>query len=163
MANNYTQFSEIYEISAEQAEVMETIADTIGALDRDDDDPERIAALNTLDKFGVCVGALPESWEEFGELGFQFEIKGAESCELWVYAEENGDVDALASALSAMLEATGDDRILTGTWADWCSKLRAGEFSGGYWVVSAKHIDFGSTYSMAQQAKEKMLQAQTPI
>lgn len=156
MANNYTQFSEVYEISAAQAEVIETIADLVSNLDRDDEDPERIAALESLGKLGIKLEDLPESCTEYGELGFRFQTSGSDPCRLWVYAEECGDVDSVATILSAMLEATGDDRILTGTWADWCSKPRAGEFSGGFWAVSAKEIRFGSAYALAAEAKAEL-------
>jgi hypothetical protein len=164
MANNYTQFSEVYEISAAQAEVVETLADAVSKLDRaDDDDPDRIAALRTLNSLGMTLDDLPESCTEFGELGFQFRISGSDPCELWVYADEYGDVDAVATILSAMLDSTGDDRILTGTWADWCSKPRVGEFSGGFWAASAERIDYGSAYSLAIDAKERMESARKGI
>lgn len=41
-------------------------------------------------------------------------------------------------------------------WAATCSKLRAGEFGGGYYVITADGIEGGDTYSLMNAALDKL-------
>ncbi len=148
MANNYLQFSSQYKVTPEQSHVFEVMADAVRALDASDDS-DRDRAVAVLKRYGITEDDMPDAFE-FGDLGFQCQV---EPDGLWIYAEESGDVDNVCALLSAMLEATGDDRVLTGTYSITCSKPRLDEFSGGWWAVSAKEILGGSAYGEVAEAK----------
>jgi len=121
MANNYLQFSFAVDPGSEERKAW--IRELLSQVDSDDPSPEFLAIFKGYGD--DCEGT---SWE--AELGFSWELDDVDG--LWIYAEENGDTDAVASFLKAFLEFEGGDGAQVGfTYAIWCSRPRINEFSGG--------------------------------
>lgn len=59
-------------------------------------------------------------------------------------AEDCGDIEALGYVVQRFLQVHKNTGVFTLTWADTCSKMRTGEFSGGYMIVTAESVDIQS-------------------
>jgi hypothetical protein len=117
MANNYLQFSfQIENVSKEGWDFL-------------NEESERQAE--------------EEDWQEWQ---WDYETNGDVGIvgSVWVYAEEYGNPDALASVLSAYLKKFDPKGRITFTWAATCAKLRLDEFTGGGVVILADEIHFMS-------------------
>jgi len=51
--------------------------------------------------------------------------------DVWVYAEDSGDLDVLADVVATFQNVFGVEEPWTLTWAGTCSKPRLGNFGGG--------------------------------
>jgi hypothetical protein len=122
MAQNYLQFSEIIPDLTE--EEIAWITKEIKFLNDPNNDD------------------LPCIFTDEGGLGFDIEINTKEK-ELWIYAEEYGSVDCVAYFVQEFINEFRPFLTFSMTWARTCSKLRVGEFSGGWMVVTADKIRFG--------------------
>ena len=67
-------------------------------------------------------------------------IQVEEEGSIWLYGEEFGDPDAVARIVQQFLFTFRPNHVFTLQWAETCSKMRIGEFSGGAMVVTAKEI-----------------------
>ena len=110
MANNYLQFSVIYDIPEGcDAEKSLEIAQAAAKGSLDDDMLEEFEDGDACD--GVDISLDGDS--------------------IWFCAEEAGEPSVVASAVEALQEHWKDDRLFTMSWAYTCSKMRADEFGGG--------------------------------
>ena len=66
-------------------------------------------------------------------------------------AEESGDVDALGKLIYRFMVETDSQGTFSLTWSETCSKMRVGEFGGGYMVVSNKGCAIQRAHELAQQ------------
>jgi hypothetical protein len=64
---------------------------------------------------------------------------------VWLYSNENCDIDRVGDALQAFLKATKSKGRLGFSWADTCSKMRDDEFGGGALVATAKRQHYINT------------------
>jgi len=76
--------------------------------------------------------------------------------DLWLYAEETFNLEGLADILQAFLAKFRPQEIFSLTYACTCTKLRPGEFGGGYCIVTGKEIIFGNVWQDAQRHKEAL-------
>lgn len=151
MANNYTQFSEeIEDITPEEAEWIKTFLDPETCPDQEEDPSgfEEWCKLRGLD-----IGEGPDWYPSFS-----WEL-GKDGTVLWLYCEEGCNPDYLAAFVQVFLQKFRPKYIFTATGADFCSKLRVGEF-GGWWIaVSATEILSGGCHWEAEKAAKKLADA----
>ena len=131
MANNNVQWSEIIpQLTRAETTWVETVL---------------IAAQHYLDEDEADTVAIPQplldTLRDTQEL-FEWKIETAtEGPLLWLYSEgEAGNTNTLASFVQEFLRKFRPTQDFALTWAAWCSKLRAGEFSGGALYVTAESI-----------------------
>ena len=139
MANNYTQFSEcMFEnLTAEEGKWITEILET--------DNAEKAQELLGDIQFDE------EMWP-----GFEFTIEGERAGRyLWLYSDEYVCSDNVIAFLQAFIRKFRPDAIVSFTWADYCSRLRVGEFGGGWGVVSAERYETGSTFGEAARIVEE--------
>lgn len=77
-----------------------------------------------------------DEFNDDGPNGAIFDLN-LETKEIWIYAEESGNIEYVADALQAFLAANCPDKYTILTWAVTCSRPRPGEFSGGGVLISA--------------------------
>lgn len=93
-----------------------------------------------------------ENMSEGEGLGFdcKFENDG-----LWIYAEESGNVDAVAAFVQYFLKKFHPDKYWTMTWACTCSRPIIGEFDGGAVFVTARGISFNNSGAWLNKVKDR--------
>ncbi len=170
MADNYSQFSEVFVFKTEEAARMYLgLAAICDALEDEDIAPEDLEDLEgdhkdmaslwsfvTLDRRTALLEAF-----ECGR--FEYEPEGEDPCAVWVYANEHGNLDALSEIAREVLAFTDDhDTVFTLTWCDYCSKLRPGEFGGGWLVIHAGGVEYGNAHDAAKSAAG-LVQAQRKV
>jgi hypothetical protein len=91
--------------------------------------------------------------KEDGYMGFSaaFFFNDETRDALYVYAEEGGNVNHVGHLVRKYLEKFHPDRVWTLTWAETCDKMRPGEFSGGFMVVTAKEVYIRCAVEDAQE------------
>jgi hypothetical protein len=150
MANNYTQTSLLVsDLTDSEKEWVNSNTDFICVRDlngeyqvvADDEDYDYEMPRLFLRR------DMEEGWhfrpDEFETLEFQWEFQGSD---LWIYGEEYANIDHICAFLQLFLKDNRPDDCITFTWADTCSKLRIGEFSGGGAFITADSIEFVSAY-----------------
>lgn len=143
MANNYCQFSEmIDEITPEEAAWIRSVL----LLDTEDQDQ-----WEELRKLLGSPNADLEFWPDFG---WDLENKGTS---LWLYSEEGANTENLGLFVKAFLKKFRPEGIFKVTGADWCSKLRVGEFGGWWMVVTSNKIYGGSTWCEASKVVDQII------
>jgi len=170
MANNYSQWSEIFEFKTEEAaDLFKALSTICWKLGNEELDESNLDGSNTEDldeedlNLVVVWQGLDEAHQktllEDSEHGV-FECDREGTCKFWVYADEYGNLDGLGSCAHIALSTTGDhDTIFTVTWADYCSKPRIGEFGGGWMVIHAGGVEYGNTHDAAAKAVEAIRSA----
>lgn len=75
---------------------------------------------------------------------------------LHVYSEENFSIDAFVTLFTAFLHVhpKSKHKRFELTWAATCSAPRAGEFGGGYVIVTRDSVKFGNTWDMVAEASK---------
>jgi hypothetical protein len=140
MANNYSQFSEgMFEnLTAEEEKwITEVLKEK---------DTEEVQDLLGDVQFDA------EMWP-----GFQFEIEEENKVRyLWLYSNEYVCSDNVIAFLQAFIRKFRPDAIVSFTWADYCSRLRVGEFGGGWGVVTAEKCETGSAHGEAARITEEL-------
>jgi hypothetical protein len=143
MANNYTQFSEgMFEnLTAEEEKWITEV------LNEDaEEDPEKVQKLLGDIQFEA------DMWP-----GFQFKIEEENKVRyLWLYAEESAWCDNVIAFLQAFIREFRPDAVVSFTWADYCSRLRVGEFGGGWGVVTAEKYETGSAFGEAARIMKEL-------
>ena len=112
MANNYLQYS--FAVSNLTPEEADTLEEAFQLATAEEDEPD-------------CGGLSGTNWSLGGR-------------ELWVRAEEYGDPGAIAELLQVWLEKLNSDRVIGFTWAETCSKMAIGEFSGGGVIITKDEV-----------------------
>lgn len=149
MANNYSQFSEgMFEnlTAEEEAWITEVLKEK---------DTEKVQDLLGDVQFDAYM------WP-----GFQFEIEeerrfsGSEKEEvvryLWLYSNECVCSDNVIAFLQAFIREFRPSAVVSFTWADYCSRLRVGEFGGGWGVITAEKYETGSAHGEAARITEEL-------
>ena len=165
MADNYSQFSEIFEFKTQKAaklfcdlqeicslcSIEEVDKDILGGEGFDEMDPD-LQEYVTLWR-----GLTPEQQEMLLEAfepgSFDATPEKGTPKTIWVNADEYGNLDGVGSAARVALEATGDTTtVFTLTWSATCSKPRVGEFGGGWMVIHAGGVEYGNAWDEAKRA-----------
>lgn len=169
MADNYSQFSEIFEFKTQEAAELFCALQQICSLLYLDD-------LSLAELGGADFDELDSEWQEYVTLWqgltldqqtallkdfdhgtFDCEPEEKEPTKVWVYADEYGNIDGLARAAQVALQATGDtDSVFTLTWSATCSKPRVGEFGGGWIVINHEGCEFGNAWDAAAKAAKEI-------
>lgn len=91
-----------------------------------------------------AIDKLENSDEEHeGYVDFQWSFQGEN---LWIHADESGDVDQVGSLVQEFIQACRPDYIFSFEWANTCSKPRIDEFGGGAAVVTKDDITYITTH-----------------
>jgi hypothetical protein len=171
MANHYTQFSESLAIKspAEEQWLREQLAS--------------VFLTESKQLFTAETQQLKESGETYEELPrFQAEAlqRGVTDCSLdfvgfcwdiqkddggtslWIYAEESGDVEQVAYFVQLFLKRFAPDGWWTLTWANTCSRMLVGQFSGGAVLVTPGESFFecSTRWLEARQLKRSLSASQ---
>ena len=127
MANNYMQFSEVIDsLTDEEIKFFEEVCSYVLPLDLEGEPP----AWYDVDSEG---------------LGFSAEIDEG-TRELWLYAEEYGNLGTLEALVLEFIQKFRPDYVFTLSFAETCSKMRVGEFGGGALILSREGAKSISTY-----------------
>ena len=129
MANNYTQFSVLLPKVPEEklAAFMEAVEARQEAAEEEDD------------------------YESMPLRGMEYETRDGE---LWLHADDSGDVDAAAKLIQDFLAHFDIDGGIYMSWACTCSKPRINQFEGGAVVVTHKDMLWLSAYDVLKKASE---------
>jgi hypothetical protein len=85
----------------------------------------------------MADSADPNDWATWPDFNWEFvEPKR----DFWIHASESGNLDQVASFISAFLRRFRPTHSWGLTWAETCSKPRIGEFGGGAVFVTATSI-----------------------
>jgi hypothetical protein len=92
-------------------------------------------------------------------VGFQHEFHDGDDRDrwdryLWVFAEENGNPDALVHLVCKFLRQFRPQECWSLTYAITCSKPRVDEFGGGAAFVTADEVRWESSDEFIRQAKD---------
>ena len=82
--------------------------------------------------------------EHEGYVDFQWAFQGGN---LWLHAEESGDVNQLCDVVHEFIKANRPEYIFTIEWGETCSRPRLDEFGGGAAVVTQHDIHWMTTGS----------------
>lgn len=141
MANNYLQFSEqILNLTPDE---LQWVKEFLNEAPPEDDDP---ALALWLEDRAV------EAQEAECYPNFQWEA----DTNLWIYAEEYADLVQVAVFIKLFLKRFRPLEIFSLTYAETCSKMRVGEFSGGWITVSAREICYGHCNDSASKDEEML-------
>jgi hypothetical protein len=139
MANSYRQWSEVIEWSTEHAiaEQKTWVEAALVGVEGDGTEQNK----QELAERGVVITAISNddtitSWPDFER---SFVARG-----IWLRSEEGGDLEHLAAFVQSFLKKFAPNACLQVCWADWCDKLRAGEFGGGVVVVWADKVKWAN-------------------
>jgi len=154
MADHYTQFSEMIEgITPEQAEWIETV------LGFDTDDPKFGAEDTALAALGDLLGLKLEEVKE-RDLewwpGFEWQVKGAEECSLWMHCDEGFQESCLIAFIQAYFRKFDPEGVFKASMAHTCSKPRLNEFGGGWLVITKDEVKAGNTWDAADDALKEL-------
>lgn len=136
MANNYLQFS--LSVPLKNKAELNWVAKTLAAITRLFDSPGELdeKRARVLGPLGRRI--IDEQWDYFD---VQWSIEPAHDDAhigaLWIYAEESGNPDQVATVLEMFLQKFRPTGVITFSWAYTCSKLRVNEFGGGAAVITA--------------------------
>jgi hypothetical protein len=121
MANNYLQFSSsISDLNKEEAEWWN--ARLGGDHDEEEDDPYADPVRD-----------------------YQAEVEGENGVwSVWFYAEEFGEPAHVAHDVQEFFAKFRPEGVFTLEWAVTCSKMRVGEFGGGFVVITAQGCSWSS-------------------
>lgn len=140
MSNNYTQFS--IALKVKNAELVDEVIQYAANIEDleflTDDHGETVSTPSCFDQEDIDF--LSECVDQWGGIGGWQN----QNNELWVYAEEAANLDAVSFILQKLLIADAidgnyKDGIII-TWANTCSKMRPDEFSGGACYVTKDDI-----------------------
>jgi hypothetical protein len=142
MADNYVLFSEALVLRGTKKEV-EKKEEWIELILTSGSRYEEVEALKEYLR-GEGIDEEPELTQDWP--GFRWKIHRHEGQEhyLWMYSEEVGNIDHVASFAAAFLKKFDPGYSFFFAWAEICSKPRIGEFGGGAMIVSAdgeKYLD----------------------
>jgi len=148
MADYYTQFSgSIDDLTAE--EIAWVRKELTPPLEREEYNPGAEAFLQQwLKDHNLNDPAEHEYWPRF-----DWSLDGDG---LWIYSDEDGCIDHVGIFVRRFLSLWRPAAVFSLTWADTCSKLRTGAFSGGWLVVSKDEIVYGNAYCEAEQAAQAL-------
>ena len=90
-------------------------------------------------------------------LGFSWSIEKDDGrTSLWIYAEESGDVEQVAYLAQLFLKRFAPDGWWTLTWANTCSRMQVGQFSGGAVLVTARETFFNDSIRWLESRQSEL-------
>lgn len=132
MANNYLQFSEeISNTTPEERAWFDKIYNLEPGIDTYDG-PE----------------GLDLNEEEVDRLGWGFDFSHGDEG-TWINAEESGDPDLVGKVVHTFIKKFRPNYTFRLTWAETCSSMRIGQFSGGCLVVDKDGYEAISAWTLA--------------
>ena len=131
MANYYTLFSEVIEDLTPEEEAWLTKVLTIDP-DKMDEAQFDDWTQNGFD--GICPDTCPDCWPSFS-----WSISDKDR-ELWVYAEDCGDLENVFSVIQRFLQKFRPQAHWTIQWSESCSKPRVDAYGGGAALITAQDI-----------------------
>ena len=147
MADYYLQFSEAFNVTAEEEEWIKEFLKTECPTEKTD---KEIAAW-------CKVRGLSKDSDTWNWPHFEWCITGKgkdRSC--WIYSNDGYDEEHLAGFIQAYLRKFHPDTVITISGAETCSKPRIDSF-GGFWLaITAKRVEGGSTWDAARVAAERL-------
>lgn len=146
MANNYMQFSEeIEQLTDEEIKFFQEVCSYEPPLD-------------------LYAGWEPPAWYDVdsGGLGFSAEVDEG-TRELWVYAEEFGNLDMLVALILEFIQKFRPEYIFTLSYAETCSKMRVGEFGGGALIISREGSKFINTCEWLSHREAEIQEARGKV
>lgn len=160
MANNYLMFSEaIDHITDEEKQWIEDIPEGIEYCDNPDyeDDEEWVnAMLDKMTVLGIDHEQVVDMLELFPYFKFNLQESPKRGRFWWLTTDESADLAHVACVVQAFIRKFRPDYIFKLTWCEYCDKPRIGEFGGGWVVVSKNDVEYGNTYSAADEVVEAM-------
>ncbi|HOX44560.1 MAG TPA: hypothetical protein PK668_13250 [Myxococcota bacterium] len=89
--------------------------------------------------------------------GFEFAIQKTVNggTEAWLYADESANLEYLAGIIRRFLVRFRPDACFGLSWAGTCSRMRVGEFGGGAVFVTAKGIEWKTTWDFIDEQSNK--------
>jgi len=136
MADNYLEFSEIIDnLTVKEAAWLDRQLET----DTKANCPVFLRDFKDRDPYDTDCG-FAYSFEECGDRRY-----------LWISSAEGSNVDCAARLVQKFLKRFRPDQCWSLTYAETCSKLRAGEFGGGAVFVTADKISHLNTYDFVAQ------------
>jgi hypothetical protein len=160
MANNYIQFSEeIKELTKEEAEWLELMSNL--ASDRDVDLKENDDRQHFSDEGEALTEEAKLAKVLFSDephIDVEIEEDPGRGWKAWFYSDEGNDPMAVATLVQAFFKKfrAGKKEVFSLAWADYCSKLRVGEFGGGVLVVNEEQILITSTPELVRDLEDEL-------
>ncbi|HOX42937.1 MAG TPA: hypothetical protein PK668_05045 [Myxococcota bacterium] len=161
MADSYTQFSEaIRDLTSEEVDWLkaELHGPPFPNHMTDRNQQEALAkrwfndrGITDLDGSARFVD-LFDCWPGF-EFAFQKTVNGG--TEVWLYADESANLDYLANVAQRFLARFRPNACFGLSWAGTCSRMRVGEFGGGAMFVTAKGIEWKTTWDFIDEQRQK--------
>lgn len=97
----------------------------------------------------------PEREEGDDYCGFAYAFRnGTDGRHLSIYAEDSGDPARAAHLVQKFLKQFHPDQCWSLTYANTCSKPRAGEFGGGAVFVTADEIRWNDSYGFIEEQRK---------
>lgn len=146
MASNYQVFSEIIEkLTTEESKWVFSFLCNYEDRGTDEEDLRKWCEDRGLDFDSGDYDYWPS---------FSWKIES--NRDLWLYAEENFDLDNLMFFVHTFLKKFRPLDAFYMTYATYCSKPRIGEFSGGWACMTAYGYECGNAYSAVEELKKRM-------
>ena len=162
MADNYTEFSTAVWVKATSIEKLKELEIAL-------DDPQVPTLEFDLENPPNIKGwMLPHIKElvayilDYGNFNARVEIPepgGKPYQQLFIYSEDNGDVESAALYLQVLLRCelvVEPDQPIILTWANTCNKPRPDEFSGGICVITKSKIYWHNAEEWVNSIKQQI-------
>jgi hypothetical protein len=143
MSDDYVLFSENLDLSEDPKQRQLEKDWLTKALTADKGTPQK--TYNFLKKMGLNLMG-PEDFVGWTSFDWDFDDEDG----LWLYSEENGSVDNVASLVQGYLKHFGYKWVFVMQWAHTCSKPHIGAFGGGVIAVTAETMLARTTSHVAQ-------------
>ena len=162
MADNYLQFSETLDnLTAEEEAWLEEQLESIVVFgDREypeEDPPNALLPESDPDFTGQrFLRDNPDFDSPWGVLGFEYAFQDEDTPParyLWLHADMYGEPAHVAWLIQKFLNRFWPEQCWSLTYANTCSKPRAGEFSGGAVFVTANEINWQAAEEYVEQQR----------
>lgn len=150
MANNYMQFSEeIKQLTDEEIKFFQEVCSYEPPLDLEGN---------------LHEGWEPPAWYDVDSEGLGFSAEVDEGVrELWVYAEEYGNLGTLEALVLEFIQKFRPDYIFTLSFSETCSKMRVGEFGGGAMIISREGSKFINSHDFLSEREAEIRKARGEV
>ena len=165
MSNNYVEFSEVLtDLTDQERNWLKAQLEVICVIDGQEYPAEELpdGYQDKKPEWRGCRGLrdMPDYDPRFieePEFEFQFENEDededAEGSSLWVYSEDNGNVDQICHLIQKFLNQFRPNDYWSLSFAATCSKPGVGEFSGGGVFVTAETIRWDNAAAFIEREK----------
>jgi hypothetical protein len=169
MADSYLQFSEtLNDLTAEEADWLGHQLESIAVIDGTEypEVDEAVADRETDPSFRGLrfLQGYDDLCDDADVQGFEIVFqKDGDNSYAWLSAEEHGDVGRVAHLVQMFLKQFRPDQCWSLTYANTCSKLRVGEFSGGAVFVTADESFWQNSYEFIEQQRAAFQKSHRPL